>query len=101
MLRTEIAVTVLAAQDLRQPQTRVKAFRQRGRRGEKPRTGKAIARIARGNRKRASLWAMATWASTKGTVTQVTAWRGLRSHIRTSATIKTRVMAKKICAGSK
>ena len=48
------------------PRSVSKVSRQRGSRGEKPSTGKAVARIASGNRKRASLCAIARCASTKG-----------------------------------
>jgi len=94
-------VTALAAQDPRQRQTRVKVSRPSGRRGEKPSTGKDVARMASGNRKRASLCATATCASTKGKVAQVTGCRALRNHMQTIAAISTKVMAKKICAGNK
>src|SRR5579883_1994220 len=101
MAVTEMAVQPLAAQERRHSQMRANVMDQRGRRGEKPKTGKAVARIASGKRKRASLCAIATWASTKGKLTQVSACRALRSHIATIAAMMTRVMAKKICAGNR
>src|SRR5690349_16049443 len=101
MLNTEIAVTAFIAQDLRQLQMRANKVRQRGRCGEKPNTGKAVANIAMGKRKRASLCAIAIWARTKDAVVQLSGWRGLRSHIASIAAIRITVMARKICAGSR
>ena len=99
MASSESAATPFITQESRQLQTRAKTARQRGSRGEKPKTGKAVAKIDMGKRKRASLCAIAIWTSTKGKVVQLSGWRGLRSHIATIAAIRTSVMAKKICAG--
>src|ERR1700722_5548389 len=101
MARSEIAVTTLAAQDLRQLQMRAKLSCPSGRRGEKPSTGKAVDRIASGKRNRASLWATAICTKKKGKLAQLTTWRGLRNHIATIAAISTKVIAKNICAGKR
>src|SRR5579863_711380 len=97
---TDEAVTNFAAAERRQAQARAAQARPRGRSGENPRTGNAVATMASGNRNRGSLCATSAWITMKGTVTQVTTWRGLRTHMANIATMRTMQIGRKMFAGT-